>query len=549
MKGTDAPLFVEAFLDVIEPLCSNFRQFFAIPSNSGFNSDVLGLMTTLCLVVKEVKISGTLLVRCVAMLQALLETGKIAGEQSARYLDFGPLISAVESTGNATWETLQGLMTLMTLLMKYLPESDANDEITFAIWNTVQTIGTKSQRSAEIANVIISVANWEFRNAEDILPPSSSPLASEHVNEFFDTSSTEFFNQDRMDLNAKRTSPPQEVLKSAFMAKIFNVSWRYILSLFSINERILQEFGVRMVAALRENSNAISQLFLIAVLVSVRPEVAGHMLASVTDPAALFINDDAFSTESIAGTGKQVFAELHQLTRTLISHFFIIDQINICTQFLDELRWSLIDASFIHIDAVMSLLEMLAHDSLRNFAEAAMGSMIISKLVILDLIFKRRILEKDEKLQAQKAARARIFGFICSVMEYQRFSIFFFGTNLGIRYMTQLLFEKQPQARVLDIFDEQMKYEASPLIIDTFRDIVRKLPQTDDTFDLINRFIKMLEGAFTQVSHIAGRALVNSHMLSALQLSCLAFVKNPNFSTRARGMAKSVFKMILSFVR
>jgi hypothetical protein len=127
MKGADAPLFVEAFLDLIQPLCSNLREFFIIPSNSVFNSDVLSLMTTLCLVVKEVKISGdhsgVLLVRCVAMLQALLESGKIAGQQSARYLDFGQLISAVESTGNPTWETLQGLMTLMTLLMKYCPKA------------------------------------------------------------------------------------------------------------------------------------------------------------------------------------------------------------------------------------------------------------------------------------------------------------------------------------------------------------------------------------------------------------------------------------------
>jgi hypothetical protein len=85
MKGADAPLFVEAFLDLMEPLCSNLRQFFTIPSNSMFNADVLGLITTLCVVVKEVKISadhsGVLLVRCVAMLQALLETWKIAGEQ------------------------------------------------------------------------------------------------------------------------------------------------------------------------------------------------------------------------------------------------------------------------------------------------------------------------------------------------------------------------------------------------------------------------------------------------------------------------------------
>jgi hypothetical protein len=339
-------------------------------------------MTTLCVVVKEVKISaehsGVLLIRCVAMLQALLETGKIAGEQSARYLDFGALISAVESTGRPTWETLQGLMSLMTLLMKYLPESDANDERTFAIWNTVfrrildsvETISDASERYAEIANVIISISNWAFRNNQDLLPPSPSPLPSEHANELFDTSSTDFFKEPLMDLNAKSPSPAQEVLKSAFMTKAFNVSWRYILSLFSINERILQEFALRMVATLRENSTAVSQLFLTAVLVSVRPEVAGHLLARVTDPATLFINDDAFSGDSIAATGKQVFVELHQLTRTLINHLFMTDQTSICTQFLDELRWSLIDSSFIHINAVMSLLGMLVRDSLKHFAEA-----------------------------------------------------------------------------------------------------------------------------------------------------------------------------------
>jgi hypothetical protein len=56
MKGSESPLFVSTFLDVIESLYSDMKQLLETPSDAAFNSDVVHFIATLCMASKEVDI-------------------------------------------------------------------------------------------------------------------------------------------------------------------------------------------------------------------------------------------------------------------------------------------------------------------------------------------------------------------------------------------------------------------------------------------------------------------------------------------------------------
>jgi hypothetical protein len=271
-------------------------------------------------------------------------------------------------------------------------------------------------------------------------------------------------------------APVPNSSRSAVISHFFGASWQYILSLFSLNAELLAYFAAQVAAALVNAPSPLQQLFLTAVLVGSRPETAAAVLDKLEGPAPLFVNDASFSKEGILGIGADVYVELHALTTTLICHLFTTARKRLCTAFLDELRWYCVDSSPVHTSTVLSLLISIGAESPDGLSQALVGSAFARVAVSLDLALKQRLLTSTERREDYLALRARILFFFARVLTYIDFARFFFDAGYGLKYVLQLLFERDARAAVLPVLQVELKTAPNGSAMAAIRELVEGLP-------------------------------------------------------------------------
>jgi hypothetical protein len=541
LKSPEAPFFVEALLDIARILSSSLKDLIALPSSPIFNGDVLEWIQTLCMATKESalddKQSGVLLVQVVAMLQALFHAGIVAARNCCKFIDLGPLLLASDPSS----DVLHSVLTLMDLAIVFVPSVPEDDaECMFSLWNAIVQKLHESGigHAGVIADSVISVTLRTIPTA-DVPLPDPIPVDEEVK---LAPPNFEFYDQDLM--ADSDVVLPHVSAKCRMIEDSLGISWKYILSLFSLTPPIASAFFTRITA--RPGRDPTRQLLLTAVLANLKLDLLNNLLREVDDPASHFINNLAFNSEAVKTDGNEVFRALFVLTITLISNVFAAGDCGLCLAFLRELKCCLIESSLLHVSCALTVLETLADSSFKVLAVTLAGSDLAARIANLDFALKRRLLDgeiSDEIL----AIRSRFLRLLVRLSADSEFEAFWFGTEFGVHDFLLLLGEKGIRKLVLEVLAGALERAQTLFLIMMIREFMKSVPRTTLGICLIQEFFGIFERSFCAKSEIVFHSFSDVEMLTWILPLVLTFSEVPDSEAEFGDLVIGVLKVFYGF--
>jgi hypothetical protein len=288
----------------------------------------------------------------------------------------------------------------------------------------------------------------------------------------------------------------------------------------------------------------LSQLFLIAVLVTCPSEIGADALESIENVAALFANSYSFTTDGICECVDPLFCEFHLLTLTPGKHLWITRGGELWMGFLIALKNCLVDSS-VPQGAVIPLCEGLLSVSDLFLTELLIGSDLSKALVNLDRSCKRSL--RAELNSAHLLLRTQIFHFFLGAWTFSPFAQLFSDVNYGMDYTLQFLFEKNPLDPILSVLPLAIQYCAGLRHLLGLRVVLETLSRSSEGLDLISKLLAVFIAIFGSQSPTSAKSFVETGLLEVLIRKCREFVDLADNISELHGLGMLLLEVLSPF--